>query len=68
MASKLGLLEGADEAIVEGVRSLDQMYVMQNAVLTHVHESSGQVLFYGGAATFNDAAPSAAPAASLSVH
>jgi hypothetical protein len=55
MASKLGLLEGADEAIVADVHSLDQMYAVQNAVLARVHESSGQVLFYGGSPMFNDA-------------
>jgi hypothetical protein len=53
MSNKLSLVEGADEAILAGVQSLDQMYAFQNAALARANVTSSPVLFYGGSSKFN---------------
>jgi hypothetical protein len=47
MLIRLGLLEGADEAITAGVRNLEDMYPYQNAAIAHLPLNPDMSAFYG---------------------
>jgi hypothetical protein len=49
----LGLVEGGDEAIVAGARSLDEMYPYQKAALNKIHSRGSLGNFYGGSRTLS---------------
>jgi hypothetical protein len=47
MIRRISLVGGADEAIVAGVNSLEEMYPYQNAAMARIHITSSLASFYG---------------------